>query len=47
MSRIAGIEKELASRVDQRVLRWFGHVVRIDEQRMTRRVLVPEVLAGI
>ena len=22
----AGIESELASRVDQRVLRWFGHV---------------------
>ena len=24
--RIAGIEKELARRADQRVLRWFGHV---------------------
>ena len=23
--RISGIEKELASRVDQRVLKWFGH----------------------
>ena len=22
----AGIERELASRADQRVLRWFGHV---------------------
>ena len=29
--RRAGIESELASRVDQRVLRWFGHVERIDE----------------
>ena len=28
--RRAGIERELASRVDQRVLRWFGHVERID-----------------
>ena len=28
--RRAGIEKELASRADQRVLRWFGHVERID-----------------
>ena len=27
----AGIEMELASRADQRVLRWFGHVERIDE----------------
>ena len=26
--RRAGIEKELASRADQRVLRWFGHVHR-------------------
>ena len=27
----AGMEKELASRTDQRVLRWFGHVERIDQ----------------
>ena len=26
-----GIEMELASRADQRVLRWFGHVERMDE----------------
>ena len=25
MCRRAGIERELASRTDQRVLRWFGH----------------------
>ena len=31
--RRAGIERELASRADQRVLRWFGHVE-------TRRVLI-------
>ena len=29
--RRAGIERELASRADQRVLRWFGHVERMDE----------------
>ena len=29
--REAGIERELASRTDQRVLRWFGHVERMDE----------------
>ena len=34
----AGIERELASRADQRVLRWFGHVERMDEYRMARRV---------
>ena len=29
----AGIERELelASRADQRVMRWFGHVERLDE----------------
>ena len=30
MRRRAGIERELASRADQRVLRWFGHVERMD-----------------
>ena len=29
--RRAGIEYELASRADQRVLRWFGYVERMDE----------------
>ena len=33
--RRAGIERELASRVDQRVLKWFGHVERIYEYRIT------------
>ena len=44
--RRAGIEKELASRADQRVLRWFGHVERMDEYRMARRVLMAEVSGG-
>ena len=41
--RRAGIERELASRADQRVLRWFWHVEIIDESRMARRVLITEV----
>ena len=41
--RRAGIESELASTVDKRVLRWFGHVERMDESRMARRVLMAEV----
>ena len=40
--RRAGVERELASRADQRVLRWFGHV-RMDEYRMARMVLMAEV----
>ena len=39
----AGIEMELASRAEQRVLRWFGHVERMDEYPMARRVLMAEV----
>ena len=46
MRRRAGIERELASRADQRVLRWFGHVERMDEYRMARRVLMGEVNGG-
>ena len=37
---------ELASRADQRVLRWFGHVKRMEEYRMARRVLMLEVSGG-
>ena len=44
--RRAGIERELASRADQRVLRWFGHVERMDEYRMARSVLMVDVSGG-
>ena len=44
--RRAGIERELANRVDQRVLRWFGHVERMDEHHMARRVLMAEINGG-
>ena len=43
MCRRAGIERELTSSADQRVLRWFGHMERMDEYRMARRVLMAEV----
>ena len=41
-----GIERVLASRADQGVLRWFGHVERMDEYRMARTVLMAEVCGG-
>ena len=44
--RRAGIEMELASRADQRVLRWFRHVERMDDYRMARRVLMAGVSGG-
>ena len=46
VSRRAGIERELASRADQRVFIWFGHVERMDDYRMARRVLMAEVSGG-
>ena len=39
-------ERELASIADQRVPRWFGHVERMDEHRMARRVLMAETSGG-
>ena len=44
--RRAGIERELASTADQRVLSWFGHEERMDGYRMARRVLMAEVCGG-
>ena len=46
MRRRDGIKMELASRADQRVLRWFGHVERLDDYLMARRVLMAEVSGG-
>ena len=46
LRRRALIERKLASRADQRVLRWFGHVERMDEYRTARRVLIAEVSGG-
>ena len=44
--RRVGIERELASGADQRVLRWFGHVERMDEYRMSRQVLMAKASEG-
>ena len=44
--RRAGIEMELVSRADQRVLILVGHVERMDEYRMARRVLMAKVGGG-
>ena len=46
MRRRAGIERELASRADQRVLRWFWNEERMDEDLVARRVLMAEVSGG-
>ena len=41
-----GTKNELASRADQRVLIWFGHVERMDEYCMATRVLMAKVSGG-
>ena len=42
--RRAGILRELASRADQRVLRWFGYAERMDDYRMARKEVMAEVI---
>ena len=46
VQRKAGIERELTSRTDQRVLRWIGLVERMDEYRVARRVLMADICGG-
>ena len=47
VQRRAGIKRKLVSRVDLRVLRWFGHVERMNEFRMARRVLLMTEVSGV
>ena len=47
MRRSAGIARELPlATVDQRVLRWFGHMEKMDEHRLAKMVLMAEVSGG-
>ena len=41
--RRAGVLLELSNRAEQRGLRWFGHMERMDDERMVRRVMKSEV----
>ena len=34
-----GVRRKLAARVDMNVLRWFGHVERMDNERLVKRVM--------
>ena len=36
--RRAGVERKMSEKVDQRVLGWYGHMVRMREERLTKRV---------
>ena len=39
----AGVRREMAVRVDMSVLRWFGHVERMDNERLVKKVVNAEV----
>ena len=41
--RRTGVVKELTGRADENVLRWFGHMERMSEDRLTKRVWKAEV----
>ena len=43
---ISKVKRQLVIIADQRVLRWFGHLERMDEYRMARRVFMEEVSGG-
>ena len=38
-----GVPERLSERVDRKVLKWFGHVERMGNERLTKRVYVSEV----
>ena len=38
-----GVRRELAARVDMNVLRWFGHVERMDNERLMKKVMNAKV----
>ena len=38
-----GVRRELAARVDMNVLRWIGHVERIDNERLLKKVMNAKV----
>ena len=33
-----GVERKMSERVDQKVLGWYGHMVRMSDERLTHRV---------
>ena len=33
-----GVRREMAARVDMNVLRWFGHVERMDNEQLLKKV---------
>ena len=43
MTARTGVRRELAAKVDKNVLRWFGHVERMDNDQLLKKVLNAKV----
>ncbi|WP_435325978.1 hypothetical protein, partial [Klebsiella pneumoniae] len=40
--RRTGVLQEMSARAEQRVLQWFGHVERMDEERLVKKIAESE-----
>ena len=38
-----GVKEKMSKRVDRKVLKWFGHVERMGDERLTKKVYKSEV----
>ena len=43
---LCGVKESLDERIDEGVLRWFGHVLRMEWDRIAKRVYVGECAAN-
>ena len=43
---MCGLNVSLLGLVERRILRWFGHLVRMDEERLVKRVMMCEIEGG-
>ena len=42
-----GLRRELAARIDANISRWFGHVERMDNERLLKKVMNVKVEGGL
>ena len=43
---MCGVTKEVDERIGQSVLRWFGHIERMGDDRITKRVYVEQCMSS-
>ena len=42
-----GVRRKLAVRVDMNVLRWFGHVERMDNERLLKKIMNAKLMGEV